>query len=111
MRNFGRGEPWTPASNTSTDGARLVNADGPEGETIQCHNDQVKPLKLEHDQGKASESRFLETAGGALAGGTLRRAPTRSEITGSPSTPALRRSDRNANPQTVTHRGGGGGAE
>ncbi|KAL1475056.1 hypothetical protein MTO96_037565, partial [Rhipicephalus appendiculatus] len=40
VRNFGRGEPWTPASITSTDGARLVNADGPEGETIRRHSDQ-----------------------------------------------------------------------
>ncbi|KAL1473335.1 hypothetical protein MTO96_038763, partial [Rhipicephalus appendiculatus] len=53
VRNFGRGEPWTPASITSTDGARLVNADGPEGETIRRHSDQVKPRELEHDQGEA----------------------------------------------------------
>ncbi|KAL1486632.1 hypothetical protein MTO96_046868 [Rhipicephalus appendiculatus] len=50
---LGRGEPWTPASITSTDGARLVNADGPEGETIRRHSDQVKPRELEHDQGEA----------------------------------------------------------
>ena len=101
VRNFGRGEPWTPASITSTDGARLVNADGPEGETIRRHSDQVKPRELEHDQGEAGDSRCLETAagaGGALAGGTPRRAPTRSEITGSPSTPVLRRSGRQRKP-------------
>ncbi|KAL3252124.1 hypothetical protein MRX96_054936 [Rhipicephalus microplus] len=98
VRNFGRGEPWTPASITSTDGARLVNADGPEGETIRRHSDQVKPRELEHDQGEVGDSRCLETAGGALAGGTPRRAPTRSEIAGSPSTPVLRRSGRQRKP-------------
>nr|XP_037275833.1 uncharacterized protein LOC119168536 [Rhipicephalus microplus] len=98
VRNFGRGEPWTPASITSTDGARLVNADGPEGETIRRHSDQVKPRELEHDQGEVGDSRCLETAGGALAGGTPRRAPTRSGIAGSPSTPVLRRSGRQRKP-------------
>ncbi|KAL3212696.1 hypothetical protein MRX96_035830 [Rhipicephalus microplus] len=98
VRNFGRGEPWTPASITSTDGARLVNADGPEGETIRRHSDQVKPRELEHDQGEVGDSRCLETAGGALAGGTPRRAPRRSEIAGSPSTPVLRRSGRQRKP-------------
>ncbi|KAL3187035.1 hypothetical protein MRX96_026128 [Rhipicephalus microplus] len=94
VRNFERGEPWTPASITSTDGARLVNADGLDGETIRRHSDQVKPRQFEHDQGESGDYRCLETAGGALAGETPTRAPTRSEIAGSPSTPALRRSGR-----------------
>ncbi|XP_077551351.1 uncharacterized protein LOC144165103 [Haemaphysalis longicornis] len=98
VRNFGRGEPWTPASITSTDGARLVNADGPEGEPIRRHSDQVKPRELEHDQGEASDSGCQETAGGPPAGGTPRRVPTSNEIAGSTSTPVLRRSDRQRKP-------------
>ncbi|XP_077553093.1 uncharacterized protein LOC144167789 [Haemaphysalis longicornis] len=93
VRNFGRGESWTPASITSTDGARLVNADGLEG-TIRRHSDQVKPRELEHDQGEASDSGCQETLGGPLAGGTPRRLPTSNEIAGSTSTPVLRRLGR-----------------
>ncbi|KAL3191980.1 hypothetical protein MRX96_018100 [Rhipicephalus microplus] len=57
VRNFGRGEPWTSASITSTYGAGLVNVHGPEAETIRHHSDQVKPWKLEHDQGEAGRQR------------------------------------------------------
>ncbi|XP_077529093.1 uncharacterized protein LOC144141385 [Haemaphysalis longicornis] len=98
VRNFGRGEPWTPASITSTDGAHLVNADGPEGETVRRHSDQVKPRQLEHDERGASDSGRQETAGGPPAGGTPRRVPTSIEIAGSTSTPVLRRSARQRKP-------------
>ncbi|KAL3219364.1 hypothetical protein MRX96_030506 [Rhipicephalus microplus] len=60
--------------------------------------DQVKPGELEHDQGEAGDSRCLETASGALSGGTPRQAPTRRESAGSPSTPAWRRSGRQRKP-------------
>ncbi|XP_077541814.1 uncharacterized protein LOC144153919 [Haemaphysalis longicornis] len=98
VRNFGRGEQWTPASITSTDGARLVNADDLEGETIRRHSDQMKPRELEHDQEEASDSGCQETAGGPLAGGTPRGVPTSNEIAGSTSTPVLRWSGRQRKP-------------
>ncbi|KAM7298142.1 uncharacterized protein ISCGN_018766 [Ixodes scapularis] len=43
VRNFGRGEPWAPARVQSMDGARMVTADGNEGDVLHRHLDQVKP--------------------------------------------------------------------
>ncbi|XP_077531159.1 uncharacterized protein LOC144143252 [Haemaphysalis longicornis] len=56
VRHFGRGEPWTPASITSIDGSRQVDADGPEGKPIRRQSDHVKPRQLEHDQGEDRDS-------------------------------------------------------
>ncbi|KAL3184128.1 hypothetical protein MRX96_000175 [Rhipicephalus microplus] len=39
---------------------------------LRRQSDQVKPRELKYVQGKAGDSRCLETAGGALAGGTPR---------------------------------------
>ncbi|KAH6919697.1 hypothetical protein HPB50_029316 [Hyalomma asiaticum] len=72
-----------------------VLSDGPES-TESLHSD-----RLCAGTGEAGDSRCLGTAagaGGAPAGGTPRRAPTRSEIAGSPSTPVLRRSGRQRKP-------------
>ncbi|CAN8017169.1 unnamed protein product [Ixodes persulcatus] len=43
LRNFGRGEPWTPARVYSTNGARMVTDDANEGDVLHRHLDQVKP--------------------------------------------------------------------
>lgn len=86
---------------TSIDGARRVNVDGPEGETIHRDIDTLvlPPRYVGQDQGgNAGDPRCQENEDGPLAGGTPRLVRERSETAGSTSTPILRQSDRQCKP-------------
>ncbi|XP_042150195.1 uncharacterized protein LOC121838174 [Ixodes scapularis] len=80
VRNFGRGELWTPARVQSTDGARMVTADGNEGDVLHRHLDQVKPRLPESPPESASSPSRLpppEAAPGLQRPTRTRRAPVR----------------------------------
>ncbi|XP_077501458.1 uncharacterized protein LOC144112522 [Amblyomma americanum] len=99
VKNFGRGEPWIPARITSSDGTRIVNADGPQGENIRRHTDQIKPRVGEHgrDDGTGDHERQDQTAKPQVVG-TSGPGPGIRKAAPSTPTPALRRSGRTRKP-------------
>ncbi|XP_077505144.1 uncharacterized protein LOC144114950 [Amblyomma americanum] len=98
VRNFGRGEPWIPARITSSDGTRMVNADGPEEENIR-HTDQIKPRVGEHDlHDGAGESKRQDGTASPQVVGTPGQGPGIREAAPSTATPSLRRSARTRKP-------------
>ncbi|XP_077486586.1 uncharacterized protein LOC144097845 [Amblyomma americanum] len=99
VKSFGRADPWIPARITSSDGTRMVNADGPEGENIRRHTDQIKPRVGEHDldDGSDDTERQDGTASPQVVG-TPGQGPGIREAAPSTPTLALRRSSRTRKP-------------
>ncbi|KAH7933221.1 hypothetical protein HPB49_010401 [Dermacentor silvarum] len=90
-KNFGR--------TTSSDGAGMVNAVGPEGENIRRHIDQIKPRVGEDDldDGACDPERQEATASPQVIG-TPGQGPEISDAATSPPTPVPRLSGRTRKP-------------
>ncbi|XP_070395252.1 uncharacterized protein [Dermacentor albipictus] len=92
VRNYGcLGDPWTQAHVQTTEGSRMVTAEGPEGELTRRHLDQVPPQVVVQD---SEQVQLRLSARGHRAVDKTASANTTDETT----TLELRRSTRSRSP-------------